>query len=209
MLSYAHTTLPSLVGGCCSLGQTTYPSKPTSGNPVWCETRGGEYMCLPNTLVQAGINKSLQRAINAANAKLGKPLIRVDARIGPETLAAARVLADIAGIEIPDTVEELTEQASFYAKQFAGIGGVAVNADPDPRPAPSEIKTTVPADIERTRLVAGMGPLNKKIHWGWYLAGTVLIGLAAVGTAVWYKQHNEPEGDIDDESWAVRHTRPQ
>jgi lysozyme family protein len=144
-------------------------------------------MCLPNTSEQAGINKSLQRAINAAYASLGlQKSVTVDARIGTSTLLAAQELAPQAGLAKPASVEELVSRASRYAEHFAIISNTEVNADPDPKPA--EPPGIVPADVEQTRQQHDMPSIDKGLHWGWYVAGTVALGLATVGTAVWYKK---------------------
>jgi len=194
--SYSPASRTSLVG-CCGFGQADLPSKPTKGEPIWCETRGGMYMCLPNTLEQVGIFKGLQRAVNAFFERMGDPeRIRVDARIGPETLAAVTAIANVLNnseYPAPTSTEELSSSARRWADAIAGTVSVATNYDPDPKKSPVEIDTRIPADVEDTRKRNAMSEINQERHWAWYLVGGLLLaGVVYLGYRH-YEQREEEE----------------
>jgi hypothetical protein len=162
------------------------PRAPTKEADAWCETRGGMFMCLPRTLDKAGQYKGLQRAINAflaATPDFTPALepIRVDARIGPETLRAANaIMAWINGASYADE-EDLAENAGNVANIIAinVAGGYNLNVSPDPRKTGAgsahESPTVMPPEAE------GRPGVEKKglPWWAWALMGTATVGVVA------------------------------
>jgi len=164
-------------------------------------------MCLPNTLKQAGLHKALQRALNALFAAYDMPnRVSVDSRIGPDTLTGAKIAARLLAIEGPASPEDLLGNLDWYTSEFARVANVSVNADPKPKP--DEPPAVIPPDVEQTRAMNAMPPIAAGTHWGWYVAGTMVLGLSAVGAAVLYKRHKaRKEAEESSFRWAAKRTR--
>lgn len=154
------------------------PVDPTTGKTLWwCETRGGQYMCLPRFLEVAGWFKGVQRAVNAVRAKNNLPPIRVDARIGPETTQA---VSEATGRQY--TSDEIAANAQTLATDLAKVAGVNPDLAPDPRPQPQEIPTPVPPET--------VEEANKKgSKWKWWLiGGAVVVVVGGAGYWIYRRQ---------------------
>lgn len=83
------------------------------GAPLWfMDTRGGMRMAIPNFRAVLVTFEGLQRAINSVGGK-----IKVDGRIGPNTLDSFDVLASAKGYQrLPNTVEKLAANATKWAE---------------------------------------------------------------------------------------------
>ena len=203
-----HYTIES-PGGCCgrlgadvesgtcdaptlSFLKSTPAAAKQVGQESWCETRGGQYMCLPRTLCIAGWFKALQRAVNAyAEQNPGAPTIRVDARIGPETLAAVQQIATLNGVEPPATTNQLTLEYYKWTSEIAGWAGVPINAAVEPKPHPGEMQQLVDDETaKKTGLPSGKGWWS----WGkWVVLAALGTGIAGLSYSL-YRKRGETRG---------------
>jgi hypothetical protein len=214
MLQY---TIENGTSGCCGgLGATVIPQGhcqnpelmlPHAGTPqaakkagrdTWCETRGGQYMCLPRTLCIAGWFKGLQRAVNAYIAnKNGLAPIRIDARIGPETFSAVRAIAMANQMSEPASVDELTVNYAYWAKTIADLAGVPLDVSIDPKPAPGELPQFVD---DETAKKAGLPSGKSWWSWGkWVILAGMLATAGGLGWSI-YKKRQEEKGLLPEEA---------
>jgi hypothetical protein len=155
------------------------------GQQAWTETRGGMYMVLPRTLCMAGWFKALQRAVNlyAAKNPTVTPAIRVDARIGPETLAAVQKIAVAQGEEPPATVDDLATGYYGWTVNISDFAGVPINAAPEPKPSSNEMQQLVDDETaKKSGLPTGKGWWS----WGkWVVLTAMGVGAAALGYSIY------------------------
>lgn len=144
-------------------------------------------LAVPKDTATLGIFQGLQRAINAANTRIGTGAepIRADGDIGSKTLTAAQAAASRAGAssqlaQFVLSVGQLAANAVRAAEVFSAIGRVPTDFTPSPAARPPSA-TPVPAKAEplappeKPRAVGG-------IHWGWWVGGLALLGLAGFFT---------------------------
>jgi hypothetical protein len=199
------------VGGCCGFGQTAVePSgscaAPTVtvikhsaveakalGQETWTETRQGMYMALPRTLCMAGWFKGLQRAVNVYAEKnpgvVKNDKIRVDARLGPETLAAVQAIAKAEGQPGPENVDELTMSYAAWSQNISSWSGAPLNVAPEPKPKPEEIQQVVD---DETAKKAGMDS-GKAGWWSRNWKWVALVALAGGAGYVGYQVYKGRE----------------
>jgi hypothetical protein len=170
------------------------------GEQAWTETRGGMYMALPRTLCMAGWFKALQRAVNAwiaVNPDSGLKEIQVDARLGPETLAAVQKITNTIGGVSPANVDQLTVNYANYIESISDASGVEVYAAVEPKPhSKNEIKTPVPPDVARdANINIGFWPMyGGYIGWGALIA--MGVASAALGYSVYRHRHPKKRAPI-------------
>lgn len=204
---------PGYAGGCCGgrLGADIEESAcdnptisvlkhtPTEakavGQQAWTETRGGMYMALPRTLCMAGWFKALQRAVNLYAAKNPSvtPAIRVDARIGPETLAAVQKIAAANGEAPPATVDDLTMAYYTWTVNISDWAAVPINAAPEPKPSKNEMQQLVDDETaKKTGLPSGKGWWAS--NWKWMLLTAMGLGAAGLGYSIYRTRKRQRAG---------------
>lgn len=141
-------------------------------------------ICTGNTAEIAGIFAGLQRSLNALAAGVaGMSSVRVtvDGKIGPETVGAVKktLPALFPQQPIPQDSMTVAQMAPALADMFFSRAAVVADYSPPsvvsherdsnglPVPLPAEDQTTV---------------AKKGVHWGWWLAGGVLlVGIGYLG----------------------------
>jgi hypothetical protein len=143
----------------------------------------GPSLAVPKDSATLGIFQGLQRAINAANVRLGTGAesIRADGDIGSRTLTAAKAAASKAGptsvlAQFVLSVSHLATNAQTAAQAFAQIGGVATNFTPSPaaRPPTAEALPTKAEPLAPPETPQAAGG----VHWAWWVGGIALLGIA-------------------------------
>lgn len=177
-----------------SLIKNTATAAKAAGQEAWFETRGGQYMALPRTLCIAGWFKALQRAVNAfadtqtANGQTAAATqIRVDARIGPETLKAVQQISYVIGRGAPTDVNDLTMNYASWIKDISAWSGVPANAAVEPKPNKYEIPQLVD---EETAKKAGL-PTGKSwfaSYWKWLLISAMGVTAGGLGISIYRKK---------------------
>jgi len=166
------------------------------GQPAWTETRGGMYMALPRTVCMAGWFKALQRAVNlyADKNKAVSP-IQVDARIGPETLAAVQQIATLEGDTPPKNVDELAMNHYTWTVTISDFAGVPINADPEPKPSPREMQQIVDDETgKKTGIDTGKGWLAS--NWKWLVLAAMGAGAAGLGYSIYRTRKQQRAGRL-------------
>lgn len=110
------------------------------------ELRGG--VAIPLTAAMLVSFQSIQRAINAINAKQGRALVDVDGRLGPKTIEALSTIVYKNGTDpwasttvTPTFVADNVAEISDELKSLMGHVGATYVPDPKPTSAPSTVKT--------------------------------------------------------------------
>ncbi len=136
-------------------------------------------VCIPGPGI-VGVFAGLQRSLNVLSAVAGAPALKVnvDDKIGPKTLAAAQQALTLFFPQqpIPQDANTLAQQARATAEMFAARANTKPNftaASSTPAPTKSNLPVPLPPVPDAPNLK------KPGVHWGWWVAGAVLIGGAA------------------------------